>query len=367
MPVDNPAPASVHFAIVICLFERQSDPFFALPRLTSIRSLEVQTHQNWHAVIRGDGLVGPALPRARQMLRHSAVPADRFDWANLPADGREAIRYKQNPQLVWFLAGCRCFNAALDTIASSRRGATHIARLDEDDHWAATHLQHLAAAFLQVPSAGFAYTQSAMRPPSIGVRPRRVDTRRPATCTSDHTPCRLLLMPPIPCTVTHSTVSWALNSSAMSLRYRNAEQQLAAPRFKKELSPYYNCKGSDCGRDVCGNSTAGYDQQRVWAADADMWDRMWDLLLNQGLVSLLVPRVTVTYTGIVDKRRLLQAILQCNKRSDFAHPLGIGSILKCSLDREGQRLHRMHGASAFFGKGRRLQQMHGEPRASDGC
>ena len=70
-------------------------------------------------------------------------------------------------------------------------------------------------------------------------------------------------MPPIPCTVTHSTVSWALDSRAVSLRYRDAEQQLAARRLKKEHRPIYNCNGDDCGRDLCGNSTAGYDQQRV--------------------------------------------------------------------------------------------------------
>ena len=79
----------MHFAIVLCLFEREYDPFFALPRMTSIRSLEVQTHLNWHAVVRGDGLAGPALPRARQMLRQSAIPADNIDWANLPAGERE--------------------------------------------------------------------------------------------------------------------------------------------------------------------------------------------------------------------------------------------------------------------------------------
>ena len=367
MPVNHTAkeaPASVHFAIVLCLFEREHDPFFALPRMTSIRSLEVQTHPNWHAVVRGDGLAGPALPRARQMLRQSAIPADNIDWANLPAGEREAVRYKGDRHLVWLIAGARCLNAALDTIASSRRGATHVARLDDDDRWAANHLQHLAAAFLQVPRAGFAYTQSAMRLPSVGVRPKRVDTRRPAACTSDRTPCRLLLVPPIPCTVTHSTVSWALDSRAVSLRYRDAEQQLAARRLKKEHRPIYNCNGDDCGRDLCGNSTAGYDQQRVWATDADMWDRMWDLQVTQGLVSVLVPRVTVTYTGVVDKRKLLQAIFYCSNRSELADPLG--SILKCSVDLERRRLHRMHGRDASPMK-RRLQQTHSEPRASDGC
>ena len=68
---------------------------------------------------------------------------------------------------------------------------------------------------------------------------------------------------------------------------------------------------------MCGNSTAGYDQQRVWATDADMWDRMWDLQVTQGLVSVLVPRVTVTYTGVVDKRKLLQAIFYCSNRSEL--------------------------------------------------
>ena len=354
----------MHFAIVLCLFEREYDPFFALPRMTSIRSLEVQTHLNWHAVVRGDGLAGPALPRARQMLRQSAIPADNIDWANLPAGEREAVRYKGDRHLVWLIAGTRCLNAALDAVASSRRGATHVARLDDGDRWAANHLQHLATAFLQVPRAGFAYTQSAMRLPSVGVRPKRVDTRRPAACTSDRTPCRLLLVPPIPCTLTHSTVSWSLDSTAVSLRYRDAEQQLAAPRLKKEHRPIYNCNGNDCGRDLCGNSTAGYDQQRVWAADADMWDRMWDLQVTLGLVSVLVPRVTVMYTGVVDKRRLLQAIFYCNNHSELADPLG--SILRCSVDLERRRLQRMHGENASPMK-RQLQQTHGEPSTSDEC
>ena len=335
------APASVHFAVVLCLFEREYDPYFALPRMTSIRSLEVQTHPNWHAVIRGDGLAGPALPRAREMLRQSAIPADNIDWANLPTGQREAVRYKGDRHLVWLTAGAGCLNAALDAIASSHRGATHVARLDDDDRWAANHLQHLAAAFLQVPAAGFVYTQSAMRLPSVGVRPKRVDTRRPAACTFDRTPCRLLLVPPIPCTMTHSTVSWALDSCAMKLRYRDVEQQLAALRLKKEHRPIYNCNGDDCGRDLCGNSTAGYNKQRVWAADADMWDRMWDLQVAEGLVSVLVPRVTVTYTGIVDKRKLLQAILHCNTHAEAADQLG--RILQCSADLERLRLQRMYG------------------------
>ena len=71
---------------------------------------------------------------------------------------------------------------------------------------------------------------------------------------------------------------------------------------------------------------------------------MWDLQVTLGLVSVLVPRVTVMYTGVVDKRRLLQAIFYCNNHSELADPLG--SVLRCSVDLERRRLQRMHGKNA---------------------
>ena len=80
--------SSAHLAVVMCLFEQALDPYFELPRRTSIRGLEMQTHSHWHMVARGDAPAGPALPRARAMLEESAIPTNKIEWDECLLGGR---------------------------------------------------------------------------------------------------------------------------------------------------------------------------------------------------------------------------------------------------------------------------------------
>ena len=325
----QPDKSPIHFAVPLCLFERQQDPTFFIPSATSLFSLARQTHRHWNVIVVGDGLVPRARRRVENIIGQSGIPPGQVNFTNccprrhldlathaLPLGSAPGSTFSEHcpdrntsGNVCHAFAGNQCWNTALDYIKHHRGQATHVAWLDDDDMWHNNHLELLASAYSQVPSAKFAYTYSLGRWGTKFTAPTRIPAPRqrcyPRRCTM-----RIVKMPPLPCYMVHSSASWSLDSPVAQLRYRYFSEQLHVVRnVSKAMAfarmwPLYpqQCRCQSvcpevyhCAkRHACKNSYSS----AVMGNDADMWDRVWDMVANDQLVSIFVPRRTVRYTRV---------------------------------------------------------------------
>jgi hypothetical protein len=163
----------------------------------SLRALAAQVGPvTWHAYIVGDCYE----PRRELVdIVGECLPAGSFTLTNLPEPGE---RGKVDPKLLWYTAGATAVNTALDLAAAA--GETWVAHLDDDDQWAADHLEHLGAGVRAHPDAAVVHTQAEhVGRPLFPVLNRLVITRGG---------------PRLACNVCHSSVAFNLQVTG-SARY----------------------------------------------------------------------------------------------------------------------------------------------------
>ncbi|CAM9850778.1 unnamed protein product [Chrysoparadoxa australica] len=266
----------IHFGVILAVFERSTDPYFLLPRITSLEGLSRQTFSQWSLILVGDGLTPEAKSRIFEAVEAAGVPAKKVHFGNLPDELREVNTFEPNEKFgkcttAWCFAGVNAINMALD-MAQELSHVTHVARLDDDDVWFPKHLEHLVSLYEQEPSTDIAFTLAAYKW-TPGKTHKMYLPRRTVTSLEP------IPAPPIACDLVHSVISWDLRGVLGSIRYRGGEEQLASkvPRLHGYCLPA---------------------RQKVMAADADMWGRMNALVEESSVRSMLLPQVDSIYTVI---------------------------------------------------------------------
>jgi hypothetical protein len=242
------------------MFFRKEDPEFKISCLLGLSSIAAQSYAHWILVLVGDGLRPRHVAQVFAALDASGIPRDKVVFQNMDKRLREQALYGSN-RSVWEFAGISALNSAL-RIAYRLDGVSHIARIDEDDCWSASHLRNLAKAYAAHPTARFAYSQA------LGYAPEPFPSANSGTRVFS-------LAPPEPCGLIHATASW---SSELPLFYRQEWEQQNSSRSMD------SCCGEACVRGT------------VLPADADLWERIWGMEKRGELLSVFVARPDVLYS-----------------------------------------------------------------------
>jgi len=216
----------------------------------------------------------------------ASIPRHKVMFRNLDASLSERNLHANDTLKTAYYSGLNSIVGALN-LAYSTSDITHIAKIDEDDAWSVYHLQNLADAYAAVPLSKFAFS-SAHTPPNGTLPDISPDTSK-LTLTQQHwnLPKNVSIMPPIPCHVVHSAVSW---SASLKLTYHGANIQ-GHLAYRRTMD---RC----CDRDCTG---------MLWG-DADMLARVHGMVQAKEVVSVFVPTIDVFYTGRPETSCLLDAL-----------------------------------------------------------
>ena len=245
-----------HFGVLISLFERQEDPHYVVPCLLSLRSLVQQTYPLWTLIVGFDGLQGSKIGEAWSSIDRAGVDRSRIVAVAIDASARERNLYSRAD--LWNFAGVNAHNRELH-IAYNLSAITHVTRLDDDDVWYPDHLQNLADVYSSEPDVMFAHTQA------LGY----LEGPFPANQSPEY-----LNRAPSPCQLIHATASW---STRLQVFYLQESEQRKRPRYLK----------SCCGLSPCSS---------VLPADADMWDRIREMVELRAMKAVFIPKVDVSYS-----------------------------------------------------------------------
>ena len=314
-----------HFVVRIGLNPRRLDPFFHIPEITCIDSINRQDYPHWTILLTGDGLSDGEYARARSMMERSSVPREKWVLTNMPAGDAERhnMHIYTNQYFVWFSGGTAASNHGMDLLDNVREKGgltteaanlgvtraeanrlllgTHMCNLDSDDIWFPNHLTLFAEAYQRLPNVSFAFSQSFLYPKGRYPPPKYTQKlpkagviERTKQLDGDIGPVFFRWTRPVPCWTVYSSVSWAINSPAHGVRARSILEQYTADRANKmslksrSFLPFPRCFYWDTG------VKHGY-----FATDADFYDRVSDLVISEQIASVVVENVTVyhTYTG----------------------------------------------------------------------
>lgn len=221
-------------AVTVATYRRGdgSTPKLLRRALDSVMS---QTHMDWHVFLVGDRYDRPQ--EIQELLQQ--YPAHKITWKNLAvADERD---HCTDPAVLWRTGGVTAFNTAIEEALMA--GHAYIAHLDHDDVWEPAHLQEIVQA-ISLTGASWICTRAQHFDGQI--LPRLINC-------ADH----IVPFTPVYSSVIHSSV--CMDFRAIPLRYRNLWK-------------------------------LNNDQSR--ASDSDMWERCRRYILDHGLRSVAINRVT---------------------------------------------------------------------------
>ena len=295
-------PIGIHFGIVTSVFRRHNDPEFHLPMSHCVNSVLKQTFKNWTLIVIGDGMDESDFHKVKNKLK-AILPHNKFIFKNIDKSLREENLLKgQNlfSCTIWCFAGVSAANKGLD-IANNMSFITHYARLDDDDMWKPNHLETLVKGYQLNTQIGFVHTRA-----TFSNDPNRFYPSIDANNNNNE----YSFQPPIPSLLIHSTASWSLQIPQLrSLRYRQPAEQHVANRS--------NSSRAICCRDGLACGLIPCQPGNVMAADADMWNQINSLSLDDKLfTSVFMHEVTLVYLHQDNKTTLINKLNNNNNNNN---------------------------------------------------
>ena len=306
----------IHFGVVMNWYQPDGDDTFAIPLTTSLRGLKAQTYTHWTLIVVFNQECGDEhVPSFWRAIDDAGIDRKRVVLSGVDTYSKHAFLNKKHGSVEqifgqdwrndphWYhyeYPGTFARNLAYD-IAESLPQVTHIANIDLDDEWFASHLADHAKHFGRFPEAGFLYSLCVMVGEGKSPRPMfwgPVPVQLPSKTYSAYKESRMKMdaFVPSPCHVCPSATSWDL--SKINFRLRLPHQIQANPVV---ISP---C----CSLDVCPS---------MLVMDSDLYQRLRSLHNDtQGtpksfpnrkysLHSLHIPSFSVRYSREERRRYIL--------------------------------------------------------------
>jgi len=224
--------SNIRFAIVVTTY-RKNDKTKAL-LVKALQSVLNQTYTNFKVFLIGDKYEDETefLAIARM------IPIDRLYYRNLPI-ARERSKYPMDSEQLWSSGGVHSRNIGIDLALSE--GFDYICHLDHDDYWHEQHLELINHTIKLTNNASFIFTCATY-----------FNSYLPSVKLTNE----IIEMKPEPCKLIHSSV--CVNHREIPLRYRDVYAE----------------------------------EGKIYAADADMWDRVSEYITEHNLKSYLITSLT---------------------------------------------------------------------------
>ena len=229
----------IEFAIKIATFYRDDHSTFDKISRT-IQSVKNQTYKNWKIILIGDGYEQKEFEKIKSLIPKEKLISDNLD----KRYEKDVLGLSGND--LWCCGGVEATNLGIELCKSNK--ISYYCSLDDDDVWLPFHLEMLNIGFTCFPESVFVYTNSLytdrnnitrLFPPQQVLSFLQYDN-----------------LPPRAENLIHSTVSWRLDK--IPLKYRNV-----------------------------------LEQNRIFPADADMWQRINSHCSQNNLKTLYIPITTV--------------------------------------------------------------------------
>ena len=270
--------SEINFAIIVPFARRSNDPEFLLLIHQCVYSVKRQSFQNWTLVLVGDGLIAADFEKVNKKLK-SIIPQDKLISLNMNESkkeenvlkGLDLSKFNCN---LWCFGGSNALNEGLDYVARNLSFITHVAITCDDDKWKETHLEYLANAYNIDRSVGFANSRVIFSDDHSHFFPGLNEEER-----KSHFSYRA----PVASRQHISSTSWSfLIPELRVLRFRGPLEQFASKRSNSSIC----CDGGFCGLIPCRTGL-------VMANDADMWERINRLIVDEKFKSIIVHHITV--------------------------------------------------------------------------